>query len=228
MNYPMQDLKVKEYLNRFGKLGRECWFQGQHYVLKSSGYFKNCVQHGTYLHIAIWEFHNGPVPPGFEIHHKDGNRSNNDILNLETMSSRQHTTLHIRQRFASQDYRQRWSERLKKLNADAEKIERPCSGCGKPIEYLASQATLLRFKNVWCSDRCRGAAYRLLHPRPRKKIVLVDVICDRCGCSFLKSEGRVMKSSNRGHRHNFCSKACNLKAFHANKKLKKAKLGLDT
>jgi hypothetical protein len=29
----------------------------------------------SYLHRDIWEFHNGPIPEGNHVHHKDGNRN---------------------------------------------------------------------------------------------------------------------------------------------------------
>ncbi|MDR2874289.1 MAG: HNH endonuclease [Methanobrevibacter sp.] len=38
------------------------------------------------LHRLIWEEVNGPIPKGYFIHHKDENRMNNDIENLEIMS----------------------------------------------------------------------------------------------------------------------------------------------
>ena len=33
--------------------------------------------------VLIWEKIMGPIPPGMVIHHKDENRLNNDISNLE-------------------------------------------------------------------------------------------------------------------------------------------------
>ena len=36
-----------------------------------------------YVHRIVWEVANGvPIPPGMCVHHHDGNRSNNSILNL--------------------------------------------------------------------------------------------------------------------------------------------------
>jgi len=40
-----------------------------------------------YAHIIIWQnYHRRIVPKGYEIHHKDGNRLNNSITNLELLS----------------------------------------------------------------------------------------------------------------------------------------------
>ena len=42
------------------------------------------------LHRVIWSDHNGPVPPGSIIRHKDGNPSNNEISNLECVNKQEH------------------------------------------------------------------------------------------------------------------------------------------
>lgn len=43
------------------------------------------------LHVAVWEFYSGQtVPPGYEIHHKDGNTFNNDFSNLECIPRDEH------------------------------------------------------------------------------------------------------------------------------------------
>jgi hypothetical protein len=34
------------------------------------------------------------VPKGFVVHHKDGNKSNNSLSNLQVLSNREHTKLH--------------------------------------------------------------------------------------------------------------------------------------
>ena len=42
------------------------------------------------LHRVIWADHNGPVPPGSVIRHKDGDPSNNEISNLECVKKEEH------------------------------------------------------------------------------------------------------------------------------------------
>lgn len=63
------------------------------------GYLDNrgyvCVAHKL-LHHLVWEKHYGKkVPKGYYIHHKDGNKTNNDINNLQLMSASEHTKLHM-------------------------------------------------------------------------------------------------------------------------------------
>jgi hypothetical protein len=50
----------------------------------------------------IWETHFGKIPKdennrSYEIHHKDGNRFNNDISNLECLSIQEHYDIHYAQ-----------------------------------------------------------------------------------------------------------------------------------
>lgn len=45
-------------------------------------------------HIVLWESINGPVPEGHQVHHIDGNRSNNDLENLQLVSHLEHQRIH--------------------------------------------------------------------------------------------------------------------------------------
>lgn len=50
-----------------------------------------------YLHRLIWEYHNHKIPEGYVVHHRDFNKNNNKIANLELMSSADHKAYHIRE-----------------------------------------------------------------------------------------------------------------------------------
>lgn len=52
------------------------------------------------LHKYVWEKHNGPVPEGVVVHHKDHNPLNNDVSNLELMNVKEHSRYHIEKRIA--------------------------------------------------------------------------------------------------------------------------------
>lgn len=68
-------------------------FNGERFYL--CGYY---FQHnGKRLHRAVWEYFNGAIPKGFQIHHKDGNRSNNDITNLELIEAEKHIKHHAKE-----------------------------------------------------------------------------------------------------------------------------------
>lgn len=46
-------------------------------------------------HRLIWESVHGPIPPDHDIHHKNGNRSDNSIENLECIQSPEHSHQHM-------------------------------------------------------------------------------------------------------------------------------------
>ena len=46
------------------------------------------------MHRYVWKFYNGDIPKGYDIHHKDGNKLNNKIENLEILSHSEHTKLY--------------------------------------------------------------------------------------------------------------------------------------
>ena len=54
-------------------------------------------------HRAIWEKAYGPIPPGFVIHHNDGNGKNNDLSNLQLMPAGEHVAMHVSARAAGTD-----------------------------------------------------------------------------------------------------------------------------
>lgn len=64
------------------------------------GVFKRGYFHSGHkiFHRELWISVNGPIPKGHVIHHKDGNRMNNSIENLQCMSHSEHSRLHARER----------------------------------------------------------------------------------------------------------------------------------
>lgn len=45
-------------------------------------------------HVLIWEQHHGPVPPGMELHHVNGDKLDNRIENLQLVSRLEHKRIH--------------------------------------------------------------------------------------------------------------------------------------
>lgn len=66
-------------------------FNGRTYHQRKKGYWKSGK---LWLHREVWKASHGEIPPGFYIHHKDHNRSNNNIENLELVNPTDHMAIH--------------------------------------------------------------------------------------------------------------------------------------
>ena len=75
------------------KFGNACFIKahGKGYYVISSSKEGN---RGKQLHRLIYEDHHGPIPKGMQIHHIDGDTTNNDISNLEMVSISEHNQIH--------------------------------------------------------------------------------------------------------------------------------------
>ena len=65
---------------------------GDRYTLDNQGYY--VASPNKKLHRIIWEEANGPIPDGHIIHHRDGDKTNNDIANLELIAWGVHSRNH--------------------------------------------------------------------------------------------------------------------------------------
>lgn len=69
-------------------------FNGAKYTLRNTGYFGKTTGGRTLLHRDLWEHHNGPIPDGYDIHHIDHDRTNNELSNLELIDRGEHARRH--------------------------------------------------------------------------------------------------------------------------------------
>lgn len=184
-------------------------YKGERYY---RGYYK---KKKTYLHIAIWEFHNGPVPKGFDVHHKDENPFHNDISNFELISNSKHRSDHTLKRAESDpegfkkaieaareaarawhgsEEGRRWhSEHGKQTWIGRETLKVTCIKCGSEYDVLRGTK-----KKGFCSPACQSAFRRDsgVDNEERKCVV--------CGSIF---------TVNRYSKTRTCSKDCWRKAL---------------
>lgn len=113
------------------------------------------------LHQAVWKFHYGPIPAGFDVHHKDDDYRNNVVSNLQILSRSDHARLHDRFRGfnASPAAREHHVRVGKAAWANCKERAATCR-CGVEFVYRA-----LRCRK-WCSDNCRRK-FRKLDSRVR-------------------------------------------------------------
>lgn len=170
------------------------------------------------LHRYVWEKYNGKVPKGYVIHHKDGNCQNNDISNLECVTSKQHNgERHKPEGERLEQLRKNmqkacnaavaWhkTEEGKKFHKQLGKISwknfkpvlKKCEVCGKDFYDNSRHQT-----GKFCSGACRAKD---------KRKVMTTKICEWCGKEF---------ETNKYYPAKFCSRSCRGYAGHVTRKTK--------
>lgn len=158
------------------------------------------------LHRYVWEYYNGEIPKGYDIHHKDHNKDNNELDNLELISKSQHSRLHCQE--LTEEQKQKRKENFEK-NARPKAIEwhksqeakewhkkqyeislalvKPrklkCEYCGKEYEAMPR-------RNRFCSNKCKSAW--------RRKSGLDDIQrkCVKCNNLFVCNKYSLRKLCN--------------------------------
>ncbi len=106
-------------------------FNGKIYAKEKGGTFARRER----LHQAVYEYyHNCVIPSGYDIHHKDLNKANNDISNLQMLSHAKHHELHAKLR---------------------KKVTLTCQYCGKTFK-----SEIYKHEPMFCSKQCAGRHQR--------------------------------------------------------------------
>ena len=177
---------------------------------KKTGYYLNSTQH-IRLHRYVWEYYNGTIPKGYEVHHIDRNKDNNDISNLQLISKKEHMKLHgslltdeqkdkmrdnltcnarpLANKWHGSDegiewHKQHYEQMKEKLHT---KKEFECKNCGKRFVSI---------REGFCSNACKSAYRRKMGYDNEKRI-----------CAFCGKEFEVSKYSKITH----CSRSCAMK-----------------
>lgn len=72
----------------------EQFFDNKKFTLRPSGYYSLTLDDRTYMHRYVWEFYNGKIPEGYDVHHINEIKSDNDVKNLECLLKGEHTRHH--------------------------------------------------------------------------------------------------------------------------------------
>ena len=116
---------------------------------------------GTLLHREKYQAHHGPLSLKFDVHHVDGDPTNNELANLEAISRREHMRRHPPRGFVAMSSDEH-SARAKRVWQEAQPSERVCKNCGKT--YLS---TGMRAK--FCKPACAAKHWRDTHPGYHKR-----------------------------------------------------------
>ena len=172
------------------------------------------------LHKYVWEKYNGPIPKGYQVHHKDFNPDNNEIENLELLPKSEHLSYHSNLQdktwarenllknavpaaaaWHASEEGHKWHSEHGKRTMEArmeKKVAKTCQFCGKEYEVPEPLAENSRF----CSNNCKSAW--------RRKAGLddIEVACELCGKHYF---------TNKYSRKRFCSPKCRRTALYGSK-----------
>lgn len=147
-------------------------YKGFKYTLQQ-GYYRRVVQ----LHRQVWEDHFGSIPEDYQVHHKNGDKLDNRMENLECLHISEHRRIHNAQKeiqykvcklgsklslrkkrmwyllkegknIQSENSRLFWSDRKERIKL--------CIVCG--ADYSTRS---VKIRNGCCSNACRCYLYRL-------------------------------------------------------------------
>lgn len=178
---------------------------------------------GSRLHRDVWTFYNCEIPKGHEVHHKDHNKGNNDISNLQLLKKGEHSKLHRAEmteeerefrrqnlidnarpaasKWHKSDAGRKWhSEMSKKSWEDKKPITYICDNCGKEFE---TTNTYSKNGNKFCTNACKSAYRRKLG------VDNVERVCEYCGKTYVV--GKYIKRK-------FCGRECAYNARWGEKK----------
>jgi hypothetical protein len=188
---------------------------------KNGAYYKNSTLK-EYMHRYVWKYYNGDIPDGYHVHHVDGDKSNNDIKNLQLIKKEEHLSMHAKtyheenKEFVKKNLRENaqpkareWhkseagheyhKEQYKKglKNFFENKVVKTCEQCGKDFETINTK------KPRFCSANCRSKNRR------ESGVDNEERTCANCGKIFIVNKYKKTKT---------CSRSCTKKKYWDDKK----------
>lgn len=184
-------------------------FNGIEFTADAKGYYRAVGNFKCLMHRYVWEYYNGKIPKGYEIHHIDFDRSNNDISNLQLLTKSKHRKIHAD---LLTDEQREWKRNNLNTKARPKAIEWHKSKAGSEWhkEHMKMQRELGTFKhklictncgktyvgevngpNTFCSNACKSAYRR------RSGKNLEERICTVCGNKFMTDKYKKAQTCSR-------------------------------
>lgn len=69
-------------------------FNGERFTKRNHGYLARTDGDRELMHRVVWQFYNGKIPAQHDVHHKNHNKEDNRIENLELLSKSEHARLY--------------------------------------------------------------------------------------------------------------------------------------
>ena len=188
---------------------------------EKTGYYLNSTLK-IRMHRFVWVCERGDIPKGYDIHHIDHDRSNNDISNLQLLTKSEHRKIHYEELsderkqavidnmnnnarpkaiewHKSEEGRKWHREMVKKAYAEGKigkKAVFTCEVCGKEFEVVPKKG------HKFCSGKCHQKYLRDNQP-------IVTRVCIICGKEYKCKQNSTSKT---------CSKHCSNIMWHRRKK----------
>lgn len=181
-------------------------YNGLHFTRDDgTGYYLNSTIRER-MHRYVWKVCNGEIPEGYEIHHIDHDKSNNDISNLELLEANEHRAHHARiqgiknvesgfleeirgmtkEWHASEDGKKWHSEHYERCKGKLHaKKKFTCEQCGSEFEAEITG------NNRFCSNGCKSAWRR------DSGIDNEERDCVICGDKFVVNKYKKTKTCSR-------------------------------
>ena len=149
-------------------------YKGKNYYFCGKYYQKN----GVRLHRLVWQDANGEIPKNCHIHHKDEDKTNNKLDNLECLSFSDHAKIHDTEEkkqlsrknikkaqiaaclwHGSEEgkewHKLHWEKNCKEVFT-TKNIKKHCQNCSK--EYFTTQNR--QYQSKFCGNNCKASALR--------------------------------------------------------------------
>lgn len=183
-------------------------FGKKFYQDKKTGYWISTTSPRIRAHVWVWTNEKYNVPKGCHIHHKNQNKSDNSIENLELMDRTSHLKLHMQseeRRQKSREYADKYRPLTKEWHGSPEGLawhkyhaEKCKFGKWEPKEFTCvfcnkKYITKKLSRTYFCSNNCKSAHRRA------NGLDDIQVPCEKCGTIFIK---------NKYAKRRFCSRMC--------------------
>lgn len=181
----------------------------------TTGYYLNSALR-VRAHRFVYERAKGPIPPGYHVHHKNEDKSDNHIDNLELMRAGEHATHHGTKRATSPNWLA-WSRDNLKQNAvplaaewhqseeglawhrehakrsilAAPERDFNCEHCGETFQAKPFGAV------KFCSNACRSA-HRRAHGADN-----IPTACTSCGTIYARNKYKKSQTCSPSCRNRF-------------------------
>lgn len=171
-------------------------------------------------HRLVWTNAFGKIPEGHDIHHKDGNKSNNDIENLECLPRSEHIRLHRTGTRISAENAEKLhngsKERWKKYRGDIPNGHKKCSMCKRVllIQSFYSNPSQHNGLAVYCKE-CQSLYMKEKRKKNIETLYVGERRCGKCGQVFDISFFPRNRAQYGGYGH-YCKKCqseCNKKSL---------------